>query len=192
MIYRFCGLDLQMCGKWRRSARGGEVQRRTKREKGKQKRRTEAARRRDGAYPHLFSLDLAEKVFGRSLAEKASFGHRWAENGPVRPPSSRSYYFRPGPRQQRVFGPSAAEKPTSAMAWPKTAFSANPGRQGHNFAFLSNCAIVSENTTKNMIVLKKNPIEGHVRPARHPCRLQHHPLHRLGPDGGRTAMSYNL
>ena len=33
MIYRFCGLDLQMSGKWRRSARGGVLQRRTERER---------------------------------------------------------------------------------------------------------------------------------------------------------------
>ena len=102
MIYRFCGLDLQMSGKWRRSARGEfyrEELRERERETKKDPTKNSSAGA-NGAYPHLFGLHLAEKLFGRSLAEKASFGHRWAENGPVRPPSSRSYYFRPGSRQQ--------------------------------------------------------------------------------------------
>ena len=133
MIYRFCGLNLQMCGKWRRSARGEfyreELRERERERKGNEEQST--AQGRTGAYPHLFGLDLAENGFGRSLAEKASFGHRWAENGPVRPPSSRHYYFRPVPRQQRVFGPSAAEKPTSAMPWPKSPFSAHPWPTGY-------------------------------------------------------------
>ena len=119
MIYRFCGLDWQMSGKWRRSARGARYREELRERK---ENRNEEQRQRDGAYPHLF---------GRSLAEKLCFGHLWAENGPVRPPSSRSYYFRSGPSRQRVFGPSAAEKPTSAMPWPKSPFSAHPWPTGY-------------------------------------------------------------
>ena len=134
--------------------RGGEFYREELRERERETKNSSAGA--NGAYPHLFGLRLAEKLFGRSLAEKASFGHRWAENGPVRPPATRSYYFRPGPRQQRVFGPTAAEKPTSATPWPKLPFRPTPGRRATSFAFFSFYAIVSEIATKNNIVLKKN------------------------------------
>ena len=88
--------------------RGGEFYREELRERERETKNSSAGA--NGAYPHLFGLRLAENIFGRSLAEKASFGHRWAENGPVRPPGTRSYYFRPAPPPTTSFRPNRGRK----------------------------------------------------------------------------------
>ncbi|XP_048527468.1 translation initiation factor IF-2-like [Triticum urartu] len=116
-----------MDGKRRRSARGGEVQRKNEREKG----RTEANRREEGdavrGLIRYFSVDgRPKRLFGRCLAEKAHFGRREAEVTIFGPASTDARFS----AQLRVSsvnrGPKSPLRPIDISA---TTFHPYPGRR---------------------------------------------------------------
>ena len=99
MIYRFCGLDLQMCGKWRRSARGGVLQRRTEREREREK--------------------------GKRRTEHSA-GANGCLSAPFRPrPGRKGLRSKPG-RKGQLRSPVGRKRPSSASWHPKLLFSAGP------------------------------------------------------------------
>ena len=155
MIYRFCGLDLQMCGKWRRSARGGVLQRRTERERERET-KNRAQRRGERVLIRTFSADTWPKTASVEAWPKrpasVTGGPKTAQFGLLAPEAT-------------IFGRAPANNEFSAQPRPKSLlrphpgrklpFRPTPGRRATSFAFFSFYAIVSEIATKNNIVLKK-------------------------------------
>ena len=130
MIYRLCGLDVKMGGKWRRSAWGGDLQRRIRERKERKKNIGERKKTGAAGLSNLFGRWVAEDHFGLCVAE----------NGPFLSTGDRSYYFRPGHHRRHVFGPEEpffsqpqADDPFLAKWWPKTPFSAHARPTGAYF-----------------------------------------------------------
>ena len=142
-------------------------------EREREKGRTEANRREEGDAARglidSFSVDgRPKRLFGRCLAEKAHFSRGeaevtifgWATADAMSSAQKSQSSVNRGPKSP--FRPKFSRK---LPFWPKQS------RQGHTFEFFTFYPIAFEFASKNVIVLKKNPLADPAssRPAKRFC-----------------------